>query len=59
MTAGHGYDFVINDEFHIEVGGRTKGFTQINSVPEGYLVLDNIDTGAGRRIPLWLFGFLY
>ncbi|MCC5808214.1 MAG: hypothetical protein JJU00_17940 [Opitutales bacterium] len=26
--------------------------------PDAFLALDDLETGSGRRIPLWLFGFL-
>jgi len=34
-------------------------FEQIKDEPNSYLALDEIETGYGARIPLWLFGFLY
>ena len=27
--------------------------------PDSYLAIDDIETGAGHRIPLWMFGLLY
>ncbi len=47
------------DEYHFEVGGRSKSFTQIKNVTDSYLALDDIEIGEGNKIPLWLFGFLY
>ena len=52
-------DFVIDDRYLFEVGGEKKWFTQIKDICESYVVSDNIETGTGNRIPLWLFGFLY
>jgi hypothetical protein len=26
---------------------------------EKYIVADNIESGFGNKIPLWIFGFLY
>lgn len=52
-------DFLVNDEIIIEVGGKTKGHAQITGLPKAFLALDNLPLGAGLRIPLWLFGFLY
>lgn len=51
-------DFLV-DECLFEVGGKNKDFTQIAGLPNSYLALDQIETGMGNRIPLWLFGFLY
>lgn len=45
------------DEYHFEVGGRSKSFTQIKNVTDSYLALDDIEIGEGNKIPLWLFGF--
>lgn len=36
-----------------------KGFSQIADLPDSYVVADNIETGYGNKIPLWLFGFIY
>ena len=43
----------------IEVGGKSKTARQV-SKNELYLVAaDNLETGIGTKIPLWLFGLLY
>ncbi len=52
-------DFLVNGKFLFEIGGKSKGFTQIKDKRDSFLVKDNIEIGAGNRIPLWLFGFLY
>jgi len=52
-------DFVINGDIVIEVGGASKTARQIKSEKNGYLACDNLEVGAGRKIPLWLFGCLY
>lgn len=52
-------DFMVDDKYTIEVGGPSKGLTQITGVPQAYVVADGIKAGSGRIIPLWLFGFLY
>jgi hypothetical protein len=49
-------DFVINEEYLVEIGGHGKDLPKDNSI---YVVKDGIDHGAGRIIPLWLFGLLY
>ncbi len=50
-------DFFVDDMYLFEVGGPSKTFDQIKNIPSSYLVLDDIETGFGNRIPLWLFGF--
>lgn len=52
-------DFLVAGKYTFEVGGKNKSFDQINDVPSSFLVIDNVESGRGNRIPLWLFGFLY
>ena len=52
-------DFLIDNKFLFEVGGKNKTFEQIADVPNIYLAVDDTEVGSGCRIPLWMFGFLY
>lgn len=52
-------DFMIDSKYVFEVGGTSKTTKQIQGVPNAYLAIDGIEGGAGYRIPIWLFGFLY
>ncbi|HBB91282.1 MAG TPA: AAA family ATPase [Bacteroidales bacterium] len=52
-------DFLVNGTWTFEVGGRTKTREQIKDVQNAFLALDDVETGTGQTIPLWLFGFLY
>ncbi|RLA60836.1 MAG: hypothetical protein DRQ78_09195 [Epsilonproteobacteria bacterium] len=52
-------DFLVNERYTFEVGGKSKGFKQIKNMPDSYVVSDEIESGFGNKIPLWLFGFLY
>lgn len=52
-------DFLVNDKYCFEVGGQAKGLDQVRDLDEGYLVLDNVIFGDDKKIPLYLFGFLY
>ena len=52
-------DFLVDNKFLFEVGGKNKTFEQIADVPNSYLAVDDTEVGSGRRIPLWMFGFLY
>lgn len=52
-------DFIIDGKYLFEVGGPNKKFDQIADLPDSYLAIDNIETGFGSRIPLWMFGLLY
>ena len=59
VTASPRGDFVVNGKFTFEVGGKGKSFNQIKDMDNSYLALDEMETGIGNKIPLWLFGFLY
>ena len=52
-------DLVADGKWLFEVGGKSKGFSQIKGIDNSYVVSDNIDIGFGKKIPLWLFGLLY
>ena len=52
-------DFIIDDKYTIEVGGKNKQQKQINGINNAFIVKDNIVVGSDNIIPLWLFGFLY
>ncbi len=52
-------DFIVDNQFTFEVGGKNKDFTQIAALKNSYIAADNIEYGTGNKIPLWLFGFLY
>ena len=52
-------DFLVDDCYLFEVGGRKKTYDQIADVANGFLAVDDTEVGHGHRIPLWLFGFIY
>lgn len=52
-------DYIITDKYVVEVGGKNKSSKQIKDQDHAYLALDDIETGFGNKIPLYLFGFLY
>lgn len=52
-------DFLVNDQYLFEVGGSGKSFRQIADIPESFLAIDDIESGTGHRIPLWMFGMMY
>jgi len=52
-------DFLVNNQFTFEIGGKNKGFAQIKDVSDSYIAADDIEIGFNNKIPLWLFGFLY
>ena len=52
-------DFLVDERFTFEIGGKDKGFKQIKDMDNSFVVADDIEVGFGNKIPLWLFGFLY
>lgn len=55
-------DFIVHHDDQIvvfEIGGPNKKKSQIANLTNAYLAVDDLETGFGNQIPLWLFGFLY
>ncbi|MFO7723394.1 MAG: AAA family ATPase [Bacteroidales bacterium] len=52
-------DFIVDDRFTFEIGGKNKTYHQIAGVRESYIASDDNEYGFENKIPLWLFGFLY
>ena len=52
-------DFLVNEQYTVEIGGKNKSFKQIKDIPNSYVVADDMEVGFKNKIPLWLFGFLY
>lgn len=51
-------DFLVDQHYLFEIGGKNKGFQQIKDLKNAYLACDELEVGVGSKIPLWLFGFL-
>jgi predicted AAA+ superfamily ATPase len=61
VSAGHRvslpsqFDFKVDNNWLVEVGGKNK-----KNIPTCDVVaVDDIEVGFDKKIPLWLFGFLY
>ncbi len=52
-------DFLIDEKYTFEIGGKSKSFNQISGINDSYIAADAIEFGFENKIPLWLFGFLY
>ncbi len=52
-------DFIVDNRYLFEIGGKGKGFAQIRNIPDSFVAADDIEFGFGNKIPLWLFGLLY
>lgn len=58
LLASKKSDFVIG-EYTFEIGGLKKGKKQIEQVPHGIIVKDDLEFGHGITVPLWQFGLNY
>ncbi len=58
VVASRESDFKIGD-YTFEVGGKKKGKKQIDGIPGGIVVRDDIEAGHGMFVALWQFGFNY
>ncbi len=52
-------DFLVDEKYLFEVGGKNKTDHQIRGEQNAFVALDDIEIGYDNRIPLWLFGWLY
>jgi predicted AAA+ superfamily ATPase len=52
-------DFLVNNTYAFEIGGKDKSKKQISGMENAYIVSDEIEYGYQNKIPIWLFGFLY
>ncbi len=43
----------------IEVGGKGKNSSQVKQLDNYLIAADDIETGGGNKVPIWLLGFLY
>jgi uncharacterized protein len=59
VNTSHTGDFLIDEKYIFEIGGKGKSYKQIANVKNSYIASDEIITGMKNKVPLWLFGFLY
>ena len=59
VTLPQNGDFLIDNQYTFEIGGKNKSSKQIQGINDAYVVKDDIEIGSAGVIPLWLFGFLY
>ena len=52
-------DFLVQEKYTFEIGGKNKSFKQIKDLPNSFVVADELELGFKAKVPLWLFGFLY
>lgn len=58
VCAARSGDFLLDGQYTIEVGGPNKDSSQIKTLENAFLAIDDIERGSAKRIPLWLFGLL-
>lgn len=52
-------DFLVDGQYSFEIGGQNKTSRQIQGMENAYIAADDIESGFGNKIPLWMFGLLY
>lgn len=52
-------DFKIDGKIILEVGGKDKTFDQIADIPDSYVLADSMEFPIGKKLPIWIVGFLY
>ena len=52
-------DFLVDEKYTFEIGGKNKGFDQIKDIDHSFVVADGMEVGYKNKLPLWLFGFTY
>lgn len=52
-------DFLVDEKYIFEVGGKSKSFKQIRNIENSFIAYDNMEIGLGNKIPVWLFGLMY
>ena len=52
-------DFIIDNNYVFEIGGKNKDGKQIRNLNNSFLVKDDIEHGFANVFPLWNFGLLY
>lgn len=52
-------DFLVDEKYTFEVGGKSKKQQQIKGVENAFVVKNDIETGYANVIPLWMFGLMY
>lgn len=65
LSANHGVtypkktDFLVDDSYYFEIGGRNKTKKQIVDLTHAFIVKDDVEFGFENSIPLWIFGLMY
>ncbi len=52
-------DFIIDAKYSFEIGGKNKSNEQIANIQNAWTIKADMESPAGKSLPLWIFGFLY
>lgn len=52
-------DFLVDDTYTFELGGKNKQQKQIEHADNAFVVKDDVERGMFNIIPLWHFGLMY
>lgn len=58
VRLGQAADFIIDQQFEMEIGGKDKKAGQLSRSEHSYLILDQTEIGYGKKIPVWLLGLV-
>jgi len=59
VTAPEKGDFLVDNRYVFEIGGKQKKHDQIAGIPDSYVLRDDMEYPIGKFLPLWIFGCLY
>lgn len=51
-------DFKVEGTYTFEVGGKEKAFSQIAGIQNSFVLSDDMETPVGRKLPIWIIGFV-
>jgi hypothetical protein len=52
-------DFLVDNKYTFEVGGKDKSRKQIAGIKNAWVVKGDLEYAVGNELPLWMFGLLY
>ncbi len=59
ITAPKQADFLVDNQYLLEIGGKHKKRRQIKNMADAFIISDDILHGENNKIPLWLLGLLW
>ena len=57
--AGKHSNFRVDGDTLLEICEKCKNFTQIAGIPNSYIFADEMDYPIGKKLPLYMLGFMY